>query len=69
MMKPIIYGLILLSAGGPWAAASQADPVIKPTARVVVCVVGGYEIKGKTAAECAAMGGHEFETPEIGVKT
>ena len=66
-------GLMVLMAGTAWAKSTQSDPVpftqsdqpVKNLHRLVVCIQGGFETKGKTAEQCKAMGGRFEEIPEL----
>ena len=51
-----------VSAPMPW---SQGDQPVKIMRKDVVCILGGFETKGKTADECKKMGGRVEESPEL----
>ncbi len=77
MKKLFVAGVIFFMAGTAWARSStsspmpfsQSDQPVKKLNKLVVCILGGFETKGKTAAECKALGGREAETPELTTAT
>ncbi len=74
--KMLLFLILLMACDGPVVRAkgskvsspipySQSDQPVKALHKVLVCILGGFETKGKTAEQCKAMGGRVEESPEL----